>query len=156
MRSPNVIFIWWFMKKRNDDDDDGRFVLRVVIVEMTGNIKGLIAIESGGGQGGRSLGNTDEPSRLRVYNAAVGQGCSSALSQRTEIIIVIITVVIVTVRETPSVQHERSGAAASAAVRGRAHEPGARRGEGGEAVRQGVPQGCGLHLRGLPLEEGPL
>lgn len=55
-----------------------------------------------------------------------------------------------------SVQHESSGAAASAAVRGRAREPGAGRGEGSEAVRQGVPQGGGLHLRGLPLEEGPL
>lgn len=106
------------------------------------------------------MGNTDEPCRLRVYNAAVGQRCSAALSQRTEIIFIFI--IIVTVREHPppprktSVQHESSGAAASAAVRGRAREPGAGRGEGSEAVRQGVPQGGGLHLRWLPLEEGPL
>lgn len=39
MLSPNVIFIWRFVKKKKNDD--GRFVFRVVIVEMTGNIKGL-------------------------------------------------------------------------------------------------------------------
>lgn len=111
----------------------------------------------GDGQGGRSLGNTDEHGRSRVYNAG-----RSELWARE--------IVPLWVRghhrchhhhcegnplRKTRVQHERSGAAASAAVRSCAREPGARRGEGGEAVRSGVPQGRGLHLRGLPLEEGP-
>lgn len=54
-----------------------------------------------------------------------------------------------------SVQHESRGVAASAVVCSRARESGESRGEGGEAVRSGVPQGRGLHLRRLPLEESP-
>lgn len=53
----------------------------------------------------------------------------------------------------PGIQHAGSGGVASVAVCSGAHGAGEGGGEGGEAVRSRVPEGRGLHLRRLPLEE---
>lgn len=53
------------------------------------------------------------------------------------------------------VQYACPAGVASAAVCSSAYGSGESGGESSEALRSRVPAGCGLHLRGLPLEKIP-